>query len=290
MLIYRKKEVTGFIIIMKIWWGLISKKIHLVYFYILENMNAIGIREEHQVMRLEHESLLNFEAPNICKFLNEYIEHILRYLNKPSQVNEYENRLKTERVNLQCTNGQEGVKCSLLMCANELKNIEINYKPSARHNNYVYKSKEECSWNLYQISNCSDILKSILLFMENLNFKSLDESLLHFDHIIELFNQARNVLIFPKKRNILELQTQKNMKIFPLIPNELVFSFYIQGFKLILAIYIVKANESNKHILECNSIDWLNNVMILLTTCLQKVQQMKDKLVFFEQINIANYD
>merc|ERR1712127_903269 len=126
-----------------------------------------------------------------------------------------------ERVNLISNNGQEGVKCSLLMSANELKNIEINYKPSVRHNNYIYKSKEECNWNLYQITNCSDILKSVLLYMENLCFKSLDQAILHVDHLIELINQARNVLIFPKKRNIQELQTQKNMKIFPLVPNDL---------------------------------------------------------------------
>lgn len=184
----------------------------------------------------------------------------------------------------------QGIKCSLLINANELKNIEINYKLSARHNNYIYKSKEECSWILYQISNCSDILKSILLYMENINFKSLDQAVLHTDHLIELINQARNVLIFPKKRSISELQSQKNMKIFPLVPNDLVFSFYIQGFKLILAIYILKSGESTKHILECNSVVWLNNVMMLLTTCLQKMQQMKDKLNFFEQINIPDYN
>ena len=76
------------------------------------------------------------------------------------------------------------------------------------------------------------------------------------------------------------------MKIFPLVPNELVFSFYIQGFTLILAIYILKGNESTKHVLECSNINWLNNVMILLTTCLLKLQQMKDKLSLFEQLNI----
>jgi hypothetical protein len=126
--------------------------------------------------------------------------------------------------------------------------------------------------------------------MENMSFKSLDQAVTHVDHLIELINQSRNILIFPKKRNIQELQSQKNMKIFPLVPNELVFSFYIQGFKLMLAIYVTKAGESTKHVLECSTIEWLNNVMILLTTCLQKMQQMKDKLNFFEQINIADYD
>lgn len=259
-------------------------------------MEMNDIRAEQEVMRLELNSLLRTEVPKACKFLNEYIEHTLGYLNKSNdgnhfmQTNEPDCRSRTERVNLVTSQNLDGIKCSLLINANELKNIEINYKLSARHNNYIYKSKEECSWNLYQISNCSDILKSILLYMENINFKSLDQAVLHTDHLIELINQARNVLIFPKKRSIHELQSQKNMKIFPLVPNDLVFSFYIQGFKLILAIYILKSGESTKHILECNSVVWLNNVMLLLTTCLQKMQQMKDKLNFFEQINVPEYN
>lgn len=37
------------------------------------------------------------------------------------------------------------------MNAYELSNIEINYKPSQRHNNYVYKSREDCAWHLHQV-------------------------------------------------------------------------------------------------------------------------------------------
>lgn len=258
------------------------------------------IRKETETMRLELNSLLANEAPKTCKFLNEYIEYVLRLLNKIDSESAASNvgvstssatlsatttTTNTNRINLVANHGLDGIKCSLAMNANELKNIEINYKPSARHNNYIYKSKEDCSWNLYQISNCSDILKSVLLYIQNINFKVLDEAALHFDHLIESINTARNILIFPKKRNITELQSQKNMKIFRLVPNDLVFSFYIQSYKLILAIYILKGNESTKHILECNTITWLNNVMILLTTCLHKLQQMKDKLSFFEHIN-----
>lgn len=266
------------------------------------------IKKEKEVMRLELNSLLATEAPKTCKFLNEYIEYILKILSKTDlQTNEQTashaglvaqsgaNSLmpaataastQNNRINLLASNGAEsGIKCTLNINAHELRNIEINYKPSPRHNNYIYKSKEDCAWNLYQISICADILKSVLLYIQNINFKVLDEAALHFDHLIESINTARNILIFPKKRTTAELQSQKNMKIFRLVPNELVFSFYIQSYKLILAIYVLKGNESSKHILECNTITWLNNVMILLTTCLHKLQQMKDKLNFFEQIN-----
>lgn len=37
------------------------------------------------------------------------------------------------------------------------------------------------------------------------------------------------------------------MKIFPLVPNDLVFSFYIQGYKLILAIYVIKGSETSRY-------------------------------------------
>lgn len=243
------------------------------------------IKKENEIMKLELNSLLSNEAPKTCKFLNEYIEYILRLLTKSDDNYASNNNTnQTNRINL-AANGLDGIKCSLTINSNELKNIEINYKPSARHNNYIYKSKEDCAWNLFQISNCADILKSVLVYIQNINFKVLDEASLHFDHLIESLNLARNMLIFPKKRSIAELQNQKNMKIFRLVPNDLVFSFYIQSYKLILAIYIIKGNESTKHILECNTITWLNNVMILLTTCLHKLQQMKDKLSFFEHIN-----
>ena len=32
-----------------------------------------------------------------------------------------------------------------------------------------------------------------------------------------------------------------------MVPNDLVFSFYIQGFKLILAIYVIKGNETSRY-------------------------------------------
>ncbi len=85
------------------------------------------IKKEQEVMRLELDSLLKYEAPKTCKFLNEYIEHILRYLtNKNSNGNagffgnsltaEQElNKNKQERINLIANHGLEGIKCSLLL-------------------------------------------------------------------------------------------------------------------------------------------------------------------------------
>ena len=119
----------------------------------MDNKNEIKL--EHKVMRAELDSILKSEAPKVCKFLDECLSHMLRYLNKkqcPVTDKSSENEEIVERANLVSAKGQEGVKCSLLISADELKCIEINYKPTPRHNNYIYKSKEECSWKLYQIS------------------------------------------------------------------------------------------------------------------------------------------
>lgn len=68
-------------------------------------MEMNDIRAEQEVMRLELDSLLRTEVPKACKFLNEYIEHTLDYLNKNNdsnfiQSNEIDCRSRTERVNL----------------------------------------------------------------------------------------------------------------------------------------------------------------------------------------------
>lgn len=245
------------------------------------------IQKEIDVLNSELNSILKEEMPSVFKSISEYIEHIMRYLTKSdglAGIQDPNKMLRQERLVLLPINGMEGLKCSLNMAANELKNIEINFKQSIRHNNYIYKSNNEAAWNLYQISNCSNILKAVQSYFENIRFNSLEQAIFNVDHVIDNLNSARNILLFPKKRQITELQNQKNMKIFPLVPNDLVFSFYIQGYKLLLAIYVVKGNETNKHVLECGSVSWLNNVMILMTSCLQRLQQVRDKLSVFEQI------
>ena len=69
----------------------------------------------------------------------------------------------------------------------------------------------------------------------------------------------------------------------PPIPAELVLSFYLNGWKLILAVYHIvvdpKTNMSkfNRYQAEC-VIPWVNDVLLLLTVALQSTQQLKDKV------------
>ena len=83
---------------------------------------------------------------------------------------------------------------------------------------------------------------------------------------------------------ILFLHLQKGLT--PPIPAELVLSFYLNGWKLILAVYHIvvdpKTNMSkfNRYQAEC-VIPWVNDVLLLLTVTLQSSQQLKDKVTNF---------
>ena len=75
----------------------------------------------------------------------------------------------------------------------------------------------------------------------------------------------------------------------PPIPSELVLSFYLSGWKLILAVYHIvvdpKTNVSkfNRYQAEC-VIPWVNEVLLLLTVALQASQQLKDKVIIDDSI------
>ncbi len=65
------------------------------------------IKKEHDVMRLELDSLLKSEVPKACKFLNEYLEHILCYFTRPGGNDPCANT-RLERANLTGNQAQEG--------------------------------------------------------------------------------------------------------------------------------------------------------------------------------------
>lgn len=67
----------------------------------------------------------------------------------------------------------------------------------------------------------------------------------------------------------------------PNLPENLAISFYIQSYKLVLAVYqLENAHGSVKYETqqaEC-SIPWLNEALVLLTIALQLCQRLKDKV------------
>ena len=67
----------------------------------------------------------------------------------------------------------------------------------------------------------------------------------------------------------------------PNLPENLAISFYIQSYKLVLAIYQLENAHGNVKYetqqAEC-SVPWLNDALVLLTIALQLCQRLKDKV------------
>ena len=69
----------------------------------------------------------------------------------------------------------------------------------------------------------------------------------------------------------------------PAIPPELALSFYLQGYKLIFAVYHIVADPKtnvtkfNRYQAEA-VVPWVNDVILYLTIALQTAQQLKDKV------------
>ena len=74
----------------------------------------------------------------------------------------------------------------------------------------------------------------------------------------------------------------------PPLPPELAMSFYIQGWKLIFAVYHIiqdktGASKFNRYQAEC-VVPWINEALLLLTIGLQTAQQLKDKVGGYQVI------
>ena len=76
------------------------------------------------------------------------------------------------------------------------------------------------------------------------------------------------------------ISSQKSLT--PALPSELALSFFVQGYKLIFAVYHIVsdgkgASKFNRYSAEC-LIPWINEALLLLTVGLQTAQQLKDKV------------
>lgn len=95
------------------------------------------------------------------------------------------------------------------------------------------------------------------------------------------------VLINATKRTLEELHNSMNVKsLQPLLLSALALSFYQQGFKLIYKAYHI-IQEKNVSIFNgfqaACIITGINSILLLLTSGMQTVQQLKDKVYIFNQ-------
>jgi len=118
------------------------------------------------------------------------------------------------------------------------------------------------------------------------------ENVKEVDHLLaqvqSSLQRSRSALVCPRKRTLEELHLSKQVKsLQPPLPPELALSFYLQGWRLIFAVYHVIQEKSgqqkfNRYQAEC-AVPWANEALALLTVGMQMAQQLRDKLKVFEQ-------
>nr|XP_050858468.1 protein rogdi isoform X4 [Vespula vulgaris] len=144
----------------------------------------------------------------------------------------------------------------------------------------------EHPWKLQQIQDAANHLQQAIAHIDNVDrhylFKTSDEVMHVLGNILGSLQRSRTSLIVPRKKTIDDLIKSRNMKsLSPNLPENLAISFYIQSYKLVLAVYqLENAHGSVKHETqqaEC-SVPWLNDALVLLTIALQLCQRLKDKL------------
>ena len=180
-----------------------------------------------------------------------------------------------------------------------ISHADINLKLPRPGTKDLYQNtsvREDSPWRLQQIQDAGNHLQLAITHLAGVDkrheFKSAAEVDSFLSRIMDALQRGRNVLVNPTKRTLEELHKSKNVKALqPPLPPELALSFYLQGFKLIFAVYhiIQEKNVSrfNRYQAEC-VVPWVNDVLLLLTIGMQTIQQLKDKVNIFNQYEDLN--
>lgn len=193
------------------------------------------------------------------------------------------------------TTPTDQVKVVVTLTGDAISHADINLKlprPSGGKDLYANTSvREDSPWQLQQIQDAANHLSQALSQLKSAktDFTSGTELTNFLTRLMACIQRSRASLVNPKKRTLEELRTSKQVRgLVPPIPAELVLSFYLQSWRLTLAVYHIvadpKSNTSkfNRYQAEC-VVPWVNEVLLLLTIGLQTMQQLKDKVNVFSQ-------
>ncbi|XP_014300807.1 protein rogdi isoform X1 [Microplitis mediator] len=184
------------------------------------------------------------------------------------------------------------VKCVVVLTGDSITNAEVTFKVQRQQNVSMRTSiQNDHPWKLQQIQDAANHLQQAIAHIDNVDrnylFKTSEEVLHILANILGCLQRSRSSLIVPKKKTIDDLMRSRNMKsLNPNLPENLAISFYIQSYKLILAVYQLESTHGNvkyeSQQAECN-VPWLNDALVLLTIALQLCQRLKDKISVFSQ-------
>ncbi|KAL6439177.1 hypothetical protein ACFW04_003840 [Cataglyphis niger] len=269
-------------------------------------------KEEAHNLQMEFEWVLHEEVhSSLSQLRNILMECAQRF---PLALFGNDQHNKTDRFVFAAPHDQ--VKCVAVLTGDSITNAEVNFKVQRQQNiNMRTSIQNEHPWKLQQIQDAANHLQQGIAHIDNVDrhylFKTSDEVMHVLGNILGCLQRSRTSLIVPRKKTIDDLIKSRNMvciffamdkfstsinkikknlclqkSLNPNLPENLAISFYIQSYKLVLAIYqLENAHGSVKYETqqaEC-SVPWLNDALVLLTIALQLCQRLKDKICVFSQ-------
>jgi len=261
----------------------------------LEVEDVIDEVQRAEIIALENEFnwVLKNEVHNSLKELTAILSDCISKF--PMALCGLEKGAEVEKfvLNTPSTTPPEQVKVVVTLTGDCISHADINLKlPRSGKDLYQNTSiREDAPWRLQQVQDAGNHLQLAMAELgsvdKNYQFKSVTEVDKFLTRIMSSLQRSRTALVNPKKRTLEELHSSKQVKnLTPPIPHELALSFYLQGWKLIFAVYHIindkGVSKFNRYQAEC-PIPWINEVLLLLTVGLQTAQQIKDKVNVFTQ-------
>eukprot|EP00095_Tigriopus_kingsejongensis_P000876 maker-scaffold389_size186684-snap-gene-0.29 protein:Tk00876 transcript:maker-scaffold389_size186684-snap-gene-0.29-mRNA-1 annotation:"rogdi" len=251
--------------------------------------------ERLELVSLEREFhwLLKNEVHNVLKellvVLTECVRRFPMSLCNIEKVPLFEKYL----LNTPSTTPPDQVKVVVTLNGDSISHADINLK-LPRPGKDLYQNstiREDAPWRLQQIQDAGNHLQLAINELNSVDpdyaFKSAEEVDSFLARVMGWLHKSRSALVNPRKRTLEELHNSKQLKsLNPQLPSELALSFYIQGWKLVFAVYHIVSDKGgskfNRYQAEC-VIPWINEVLLTLTVGLQNTQQMRDKIKVFTQ-------
>ncbi|XP_076182077.1 rogdi atypical leucine zipper isoform X2 [Ptiloglossa arizonensis] len=246
-------------------------------------------KEEAHNLQMEFEWVLHEEVHSSLSQLRNILMECAQIFPLALFGNDQHN--KTDRFIFAAPHDQ--VKCIAVLTGDSITSADVNFKVRQQQNiNMRTSIQNEHPWKLQQIQDAANHLQQAIAHIDNVDrhypFRTSDEVMHILRNILGCLQRSRTSLIVPRKKTIDDLIKSHNMKsLNPNLPGNLAISFYIQSYKLVLAVYQLVNVNGNVKLFQTQqakcSVPWLNDALVLLTIALQLCQRLKDKICVFSQ-------
>ncbi|TRY78290.1 hypothetical protein TCAL_06891 [Tigriopus californicus] len=257
-------------------------------------------REEIIALEREFHWLLKNEVHQVLHELTVVLKECVKRF--PMSLCDVERPPLVEKylLNAPSTTPTDQVKVIVTLTGDAISQADINLK-LPRPGKDLYQNtnvREDQPWRLQQIQDAGNHLQLAITEMgtidDDYQFKSAEEVDRFLSRVMSYLQKSRSALVNPRKRTLEELHNSKQLKALnPQLPSELALSFFIQGWKLVFAVYHIVNDKGvskfNRYQAEC-AIPWINEVLLTLTIGLQTAQQLRDKVKVFTQYQDLDLD